>query len=88
MLGGALRSPERISHLATHLSSPWEKGVILAAQENTSTLTCKGRDEEGGGSSGCLPTSLPMGPQAEKVTPALSQQSQGREFCEAVWCDS
>lgn len=31
---------------------------------------------------------LPTGPQVEKVPPAPCQQSQGREFCQAVWCDS
>lgn len=42
------------------------------------------------GSVASLSTQLfvPTGPQVEKVPPAPCQQSQGREFCQAVCCDS
>lgn len=86
--------PQCITHLATHLClpPPREKGVTPGAQEAISSPCLEGSKAEenlgrGGGSSGsgcflaCSPLHpLPMGPQVEKVTPALCQQSQGREL--------
>lgn len=100
VLGGAL-IPRCITHLARPFVSlhPHQKRGDPRCSA-ISSLASKGvrrrrtLGQEGGSSgSGCFLAysplhPLPMGPQVEKVTPALCQWSQGREFCEAVWCDS